>query len=253
MTLQFAVVHEHEHDFDTATELADRVLCEAIDWLDRDLLSHQRTWVANNRDGLRLTWTGIKKSAMRVGVRAHGHFRDSPGLADASAARRALEYLLLDYGELDAVVLIRDQDDQPGRKIGLDQARTEHQESRARPVIVIGFAIIEREAWVISGFIPQNDAEQTRIDDERQMLGFNPCERSHELTAGKNDAASRSPKRVLQQLSGGDPDRERRCWNETSLEALRQRGVENGLKDYLVEIQTNLAPLIDHVPRKIES
>jgi hypothetical protein len=34
MTLQIAVVHEAAADFTTATELADRVLCEAIGWLD---------------------------------------------------------------------------------------------------------------------------------------------------------------------------------------------------------------------------
>ena len=34
MSQRFAVVHEAEADFHTATELADRVLMEAIDWLD---------------------------------------------------------------------------------------------------------------------------------------------------------------------------------------------------------------------------
>jgi hypothetical protein len=33
MSVRFAVVHEADADFQTATELADRVLVEAIDWL----------------------------------------------------------------------------------------------------------------------------------------------------------------------------------------------------------------------------
>ena len=33
MSLQFAVVHEAPADFQTATELADRVLVESIDWM----------------------------------------------------------------------------------------------------------------------------------------------------------------------------------------------------------------------------
>jgi hypothetical protein len=39
MSLRFAVVHEAEAEFHTATELADRVLVEAIDWLDEEMLA----------------------------------------------------------------------------------------------------------------------------------------------------------------------------------------------------------------------
>ncbi len=42
MSLRFAVVHEAEADFRTATELADRVLVEAIDWLDEEMLADHR-------------------------------------------------------------------------------------------------------------------------------------------------------------------------------------------------------------------
>src|SRR4051812_29936622 len=40
MSVRCAVVHEAEADFQTATELADRVLVEAIEWLDEDLLDN---------------------------------------------------------------------------------------------------------------------------------------------------------------------------------------------------------------------
>jgi len=252
MTLRFAVVHEYESDFATATELADRVLCEAIGWLE-DSLASQREWVATNTATQRLTWTGIKRSAGRSNVKAHGHFGDGPGFADAISARRALEYLLLEFdGELDAVLFVRDQDDQPERRRGLKQARTEHENSRKRPEIVIGFAIPEREAWVLSGFEPQDEGERDRLTDERRTLGYQPHEQSHRLTTCP-DTAPNSPKRVLRQLSGGNSDRERHCWHVTSLDLLRERGTENGLAAYLDEVRTRLAPLIGHVPGRVES
>ena len=71
---------------------------------------------------------------------------------------------------------------------------------------------------------------------------------SCELTACKNNQAKRSPKRVLQELTAGDPDRERICWQQTPLVTLRERGTENGLTAYLDEVRTKLAPLIGHIP-----
>jgi hypothetical protein len=86
MSLQFAVVHEAPADFTTATELADRVLLEAIDWLDEDQLAYQRSWLAEIAGSRRLTWKAIKKLAREAGVRSHGHFDDEPILPDAAAA-----------------------------------------------------------------------------------------------------------------------------------------------------------------------
>ena len=45
VSLQFAVVYEALADFQTATELADRVLVESIDWMEEDLVEHHWTWV----------------------------------------------------------------------------------------------------------------------------------------------------------------------------------------------------------------
>jgi hypothetical protein len=244
MSLRFVVVHEAEADFHTATELADRVLREAIAWLDEDLIGDQREWVGTVPVDGRLTWTAIPKLARGIGIKAHGHFDGQPGKADAAAARRAILYLREAVPDLNAIVLIRDQDDQPDRRIGLEQARGE---SHGGTEIVVGLAIVEREAWVISGFDPLDESETARFDTERQTLGFDPRRRSHELTAHKNEKAPRSPKRVLRQLSGDNRDRERRCWTNTPLELLRERGGENGLAAYLHEVRHRLAPLIGHV------
>lgn len=244
MSRRFAVVAEAPADHRTATELADRALIDAInDWLDEDQLPHQREWVVA-WSGEQLTWKRIRTLAEAAGIEAAGFFNGEPGLPDAQAARRALRLLRATVPDLEAVVLIRDQDDQEDRRDGLEQARREDHEGL---VIVVGLAVVEREAWVISGFVPGDEDEQSRLDAERQRLGFHPHERSHELTACKDDTAPRSPKRVLRVLTGGDYDRERRCWAETPLDVLRARGTENGLVLYLAEVRTRLAPLIGHV------
>jgi hypothetical protein len=244
MSRRFAVVYEAEADFHTATELADRVLVEAIDWLDEHLIADQREWVGTVPVGRRLTWKAIPRLAREIGIKAHGHFDDEPGEADAAAARRAILYLKEAIPDLNAIVLVRDQDDQPERRDGLEQARAQ---DHGGMVIVVGLAVVEREAWVISGFDPQSNEETTRLDAERQTLGFDPRRRSHELTACKDDQAARSPKRVLRQLSGDDRNRERDCWATAQLSVLRERGDGNGLAVYLDEVRDRLARLIGHV------
>src|SRR5262249_29746667 len=143
MSNRFAVVHEAAADFHTATDLADHVLLEAIDWLDQEILPHQREWLDRTPGADRLTWKGMKRLAHEAGIRAHGHFNDGPGAADAVAARRAILFLWRTFKELDAIVLIRDQDDQPERQRGLDQARNS---DRSGKPIVVGLAIVERES-----------------------------------------------------------------------------------------------------------
>ena len=96
----------------------------------------------------------------------------------------------------------------------------------------------------ISGFDAANAEEEEKLAEEAQSLGFNPCLRSHELTACKDDQAKRSPKRVLRVLTGGSWERQRECWQATALAVLEDRGHANGLKDYLNEIKQMLVPLI---------
>jgi hypothetical protein len=94
MTLRFAVVHEAEADFLTATELADRELTDAIDWLDEHLIGDQREWVGRSPAGDQLTWKQLKRLALEADVTPMGHFGGQPAFPDARAARRAIAYLV---------------------------------------------------------------------------------------------------------------------------------------------------------------
>jgi hypothetical protein len=240
VSLQFAVVHGAPADFQTATELADRVLVESIDWMEEDLIEHQRTWL-REWSGAPLTWKRIKQSALDAGINAIGFFDGAPAQPDARAARRAIFYLRYTLSDLAGVLLIRDQDDQPEGRVGLDQARRQEE---GRLSVVVGLAVVERESWVISGFDPENERERHKLEAETQNLGFNPCLQAHRLTACKDDQAKRSPKRVLAQMTDGEWERQRKCWMSTSLPVLQERGQANGLAEYLKEVKTKLVPLI---------
>ena len=243
MSLRFVVISEARADHTIATELADRVLCEQIDWLEESHLDSQREWVGELPAGFHLNWQSIPDRARELGIKVHGHFDGEPGLPDAQAARRAIAYArrLSQESSIDAILLIRDADDQAIRRKGIEQARKDY--SHPQPLIV-GVAICERESWVISGFQPTNETEEERLQQETKLLGWNPCLKSHQLTAGKDNNAAKSPKRVLATLVGSDWSRQRECWMTTPLAVLRERGHDNGLDDYLTEVSERLAPLL---------
>ncbi len=244
MSQRFAVVYEAEADFQTATELADRVLRDSISWLDENLIGNQREWIGTSPEGCPLKWTSVKNLARETGIKAHGHFDGHPGEPDAAAARRAILYLKAVFSGLNAILLIRDQDNQPERRKGLEQARGE---TFGPTAIIVGLAVVERESWVVCGFCPKDELEQSRLASEVASLGFDPIHKSHTLTAFKNDRDLRSPKRVLRSLSANDSSRECECWQTTSLAVLRARGTENGLAPFLHEVREKLAPLIGYI------
>ncbi len=238
MTMQIAVIHEATADFVIATELADRVLLEPETWLRDQNLDDCRIWHHETSAGRALTWTGVKKLSSDARIRGHGHFRPrgggppEPAEDDARSARKAILFVLEEFPEIDAIVLIRDQDKYPDRRAGYGQARNEE---HSVP-IVVGIAVLMREAWVLSGFSPDPEGvqEDTRLRAVRRRLGLDPRTRSHEV---------RDPKRALTALTADDRDRERHCWTLTPLDTLRDRGQDNGLADYLAEVQARLAGL----------
>ncbi|MCL1465048.1 hypothetical protein [Argonema galeatum] len=103
-----------------------------------------------------------------------------------------------------------------------------------------------REAWVLNGFIPSNQEEEQILEEISTQLMFDPCKESHRLRSNSWSEPDRirNPKVVVEKLTGGDRSREWQCWEETSLELLRKRGVYTGLTTYIHEIEQRLTPII---------
>lgn len=237
--VRFIAVVEAAADYLVAHTLADRVWVERgapwlVDFADQlDLL---RTWVGPDAQAPYLTWTRAKRLARENNVPSHGHFGGQPGAADALAARKALRLVALTLPELEAVVLLRDADGDDSRARGLEQAREEASRGLSF-AIAIGVARQKREAWILNGFVADNEAEETRLQELRRRLGFSPCEAPEELTAsGNKPEAKRNAKGVLDELTGGDPDREARCLSEPRLEDLETRGRGSGLAAFLEDL-----------------
>jgi len=235
----FAVVCEAATDLDLCADLADRVLCQEVDWLDQESLELHRTWRGLGESESHLEWHWVGKLAREQGLRVHGHFRDEPGALDAAMARKALLLLFQSERPPDAVVLSRDTDGVEERRLGLRQAR----DAFSWPFeIVLAVAHTKRECWVLAGFEPRSELETRVLVDLRQELGFDPRLRAEGLTASEPQAL-RNAKRVLERLLGGSRDREEDCWRSCDLAVLAERGRLTGLTEYLEEVRSRLVPI----------
>lgn len=231
------VICEGPTDQRTARALAERVLCQAVDWMEPEVLEHLIQWRGLRKNEPYFAWRQSNALAQANNVRTNGRFDDAP---DAFMARRALAVLtILGERDFDAVLLLRDSDADTQRRQGLEQARA--QTSGLGP-IVIGVAHAKRECWVLAGFIAANDEEQSRLDVCRQELGFDPCLQAEQLTAA-TPGAKRDAKRVLGELTQEDYPREAACWTDTPLDQLEERGQATGLADFFREVRERLVPV----------
>ncbi|MDP5337043.1 MAG: hypothetical protein NWQ28_00515, partial [Nodularia sp. (in: cyanobacteria)] len=235
--VEFIVIVESGADARTATKLAERVLKEKVDWLDDDSLKYHFHWTGLDEGAEYSCWKDIKKiiddAQQQLKYKAPrflGH--DSKGVAfkaDGARAMKALNLVrfLQKTRKIKAVLLMRDLDNQPDRKEGLEQASLEHTNRTLKLEIVIGAADTKREAWVLNGFIPSNQQEQKILELIKNKLTFDPCLESHRLrsTSEKEAERNRNVKVVLEQLTNKEIEREKQCWEDTSLEILRERGV----------------------------
>lgn len=239
MPSKIAVVCEARDDFQTATDLVDRVIVEEVDWISADLLDDFRQWQGVDDATPYVLWRDVHKLAKQRDIRIRGHFDNQPGMADSKICRLALNLLWAVHKDLEAILLIRDDDRQKERRKGLEQARNEF---KTPLPVVIGLAHLKRECWVLLGFDPETDNEKSRLEALIQELSFDPCH-SPERLADKKDHENRSAKRVLKELTCDNREREERCWQETALDVLAKRGQEIGLTDYLTELKTKLIPI----------
>ena len=242
-------------DFRLASGLVDLVLRQAgttwvVDNLDTpDVI---RRWQPDGSGRAYFDLHKLDRYTDELGVRSvRGHFNGQPGGAGAAMARKAflIAHALRKRASsepIDVVVVIWDSDQQrDARRAGVTAARDV---ARAWNLfqIVCGFPDPEREAWVLAGFWPRDDGERQRLDKLHRDLGFSPVLDAHRLR-DPNDSAPRNIKHVLGVLTGGDPERERRCWTEPSLRELRARGIATGLAMFLDELRAALRQLLDPV------
>lgn len=237
MSLSIAVVCEAAADKQIGCDLADRVICEYAEWITPEVIDSYRRYRGFRESDEFLKWTAIKEIAERLNIKTHGHFDGAPGAPDALATRRALRVLRASDIEPEAVILLRDADNESVRVNGINQARNEFRKEWSRP-IVVGVADTMRECWVIVGFVAQNDENHARLDEVRdgKQLGFDPTAHPDRLTA-RTHTAKKNAKRVLEILTDGDPERELSCWRDTPLDTLKSRGERVGLTTYLEEIE----------------
>ena len=255
--IEFIVIVESGADFRTATKLAERILLEKINWLEPELIQHIFQWTGLEEETEYSCWRDIlkiiddaKEKLKYKPSRSLGH--DSNGVpfkADGAASIKVLNLIrfLQRIRHIKAVLLIRDLDNQAERREGLEQARSQHIELQPKLGIIIGAANPKREAWVLNGFIPSNQQEEQLLEAIRTKLSFDPCIDSHRLrsTSQEEPDRIRNPKVVVEQLTGNEIERECLCWEATSLEILRERGVHTGLQNYICEVEQYLTLIIE--------
>ena len=256
--LEFLMIVEAQGDFRTAAGLAKRVFLKKSlqrsqwNWIEENL-EHLFQWVGLEPGTEFSCWSKLRQIQQVQGYRIPkflGHVLDEPMKADATMARRAL--FMMDAEQrrrekesrptLSAIVFIRDMDNQPQRREGLEQARREFEGSFT---IVIGAADPEREAWVLHGFDPDNEEEKELLYQLQKSLGFDPRITPERLRDDirRSSSGLRDIKQVLVKLTEGAFQREEKCWLEADLDLLYQRGTNTGLSEYLDEVEEQLFPL----------
>ena len=240
-------------DFRLTAGLVDRVLREqGPSWVADNFEMPEviRVWQSDPSGRAYFDLHALNEYMDRWGVRStRGHFNGRPGGAGSSMMRKALTIVrALNKQQpdeaIDAVVLVWDMDQQPSdRRAGVALARDDAR-GWAAFQIVCGFQDPEREAWILAGFDPCDDAERALLAELHDVLGFSPIVHAVRLR-DKSAGAARNIKRVLGHLTRDDPGREERCWTDPPLATLRERGGESGLADFLDEIERNLLPLLD--------
>ncbi|WP_437806197.1 hypothetical protein [Sorangium sp. So ce1078] len=231
------MVVEGPDDARTVPGLVDRVLEGAVPAL-KGKLGQARSYCGIDANAPLVMWSAVHQCRV---PRRHGHFGGKPALEDARTAVLALRAFVARDPQPEAVVLVRDSDGkETERRQGLEQAR----QDCAWPFeVLLGVAHPMRECWVLAGFVAEGKREEASLAALRQELGFDPTARSHELDASSK-TAKKSPKRVLDHLTGGEG--EARCWTEPDLGHLRQRGKGNGLAAFLDEVEARLVPIFSH-------
>ncbi len=249
--MRLAAFCEAEADFRLVAGLVDRVFRESgPTWVADNFESPEviRTWQPDVFGRAHFDIHALNRYVDHLGIRGvRGHFNGRPGRFGGAMARkvflvvRALNRTTPDES-VEAVVLVWDTDQQREERPQAVLAAREEAGRWDEFKFVCGFPDPESEAWVLAGFEPCDEGEQACLDRLQRDLVFSPVLHAVRLRGAKGEL--RDIKRVLRELTGGDPDRAERCWTEPSLEKLRARGGDTGLAAFLDEVEAILVPLL---------
>lgn len=243
MSQSVAVVCEAGDDAGLVAALVTRVVeASRPDWL-RDLPADELVEFRGFRpgDGY-FAWSSINRLARTHAAFGQefilseftGQFPRDPAALEVLRAVRLLQFQAA--VKPDAIVLLKDSDNDPDRRKALRQ--TDAELSGYAVPVVIGVPHTERECWLLAGFELETAAEREAHQRLCRELSLDPCRESHRLAAPK-DSDDRHPKRVLGVLSGGDPAREAACLRAAFL-VLEANGRDNGLADFLAALRGRL-------------
>lgn len=214
--------------------ITDRCLC-SCDWIEQETVGHFRRWQEfDGREWFPLAQVpAAARGSLGRGFQLHGRFRGEIGAEDSHLCRYLFVWLRESGVHIDIVVVARDVDG-TARRTGFCQAVAE----RSWPFAIVGaFAQPEAEAWFLCTWKAESDREQAAHDALRQRIGFDPVQRSHELTS--TSESKRDAKQVLAALTEGGRKREQR-FAEVDLETMRRCGATNGLTSFVDELQVAL-------------
>ncbi len=243
------IVEDRAHAL-AAQVLADRVLIECgPDWIRPETIDGLRQWSGLAPDTELTRWTELDAVSKPHRLRIHGR---SAG-PDHVAARKVLELAQrMDDADapITALLLLRDLDNQPERRDGIQAAVQES--DGARPfAVIIGTANPEAEAWLLNGFVPQDSRETALLTQLRHEFSLDPVREPHKLRGDRRRPGKdgqRDIKAILTRLTGDDRAREERCLTETPLSLLADRGTASGLRAFLFDLNTHLLPRFDPSP-----
>ena len=86
MAFSFVAVCEARNDFLTASELADRVFCECVDWIEPEILEALRGYAGLPGNEPFLTWRQVKAMARESLLLPRGLIDGRPGDLDCASS-----------------------------------------------------------------------------------------------------------------------------------------------------------------------
>ncbi len=227
---------ESKPDVELVQLLFDRTACAEVDWIDADTVEHLRTWQgADGADWLDLH--GVRDLARKRGLRLHGHFDGRPGALDARQTRAVLALFATEPEPPDAVSIAGDEDGEPARRVGVQQAVDAGQWPFD---CVLALARPEIEAWQVAAWVPDTADEHSCLSDLSSNLNFDPTGSPERLTS-TNDASPRDAKRVLATLEATGRDGQQGLAT-LPLDQLEHRGATCGLADFIERCRKALIP-----------